>query len=101
MRQALVAIDDEQRSGSLHKSVLDDQALVTAGLAGDSAQVETLVAHPSERTYGFAWRLRGNREEVEDMTQEVFLCAYARLRTFRHSASFATWLYRLRVVAAC
>ena len=37
----------------------------------------------------------GRETEAEDVTQEVFLVVYRKLRTFRHDSEFSTWLYRL------
>lgn len=40
-------------------------------------------------------RLVGDREVALDFTQEVFLRAYAGLRSFRPEYKFTTWLYRI------
>ena len=37
------------------------------------------------------------REEAEDITQEVFIRAYKGLEKFRGDSSVATWLYRITV----
>ncbi|HHW11369.1 MAG TPA: sigma-70 family RNA polymerase sigma factor, partial [Firmicutes bacterium] len=49
------------------------------------ADVKTLVLH-----------LLGP-EEVEDVTQEVFMRAFRSLSGFRGDCSFATWLYHITV----
>lgn len=40
-------------------------------------------------------RLVGDRETALDFTQEVFLRAYAGLKSFRPEYKFTTWLYRI------
>ena len=37
----------------------------------------------------------GNRALADDLAQDVFIRAYKYLRTFKASASFSTWLYRI------
>lgn len=90
---------DEQQANTLEKSELDDQALIAGVLAGDTSLFTTLVARHSERIYALALRLLGNKEEAEDVVQETFIRAYARLNTFRSEARFATWLYRIALNA--
>lgn len=73
----------------------DDETLVGAVLAGNVALFTPLVTRHTQRLYGLALRLLGDSEEAEDATQEAFIRAYAQLASFRGSASFATWLYRI------
>ena len=46
--------------------------------------------------YSLALRMTGV-EWAEDLTQEVFIRAWQKLRTFRGEAAFGTWLHRLAV----
>jgi RNA polymerase sigma-70 factor, ECF subfamily len=39
----------------------------------------------------------GNREDAEDLTQEVFLQVFRKADTFRGESSFTTWLHRLTI----
>ena len=49
------------------------------------------------RVYLQCFRMLGNREDAEDLTQEVFLQLFRKAGTFRGEASFSTWLHRLTV----
>jgi RNA polymerase sigma-70 factor, ECF subfamily len=49
------------------------------------------------RVYRQCYRMLGNHEDAEDLTQEVFLQLYRKAHTFRGEANFSTWLYRLTV----
>ena len=45
--------------------------------------------------YSVVRGIMGNRDEVEDVTQEVFIKVYRKLATFRGEASLSTWIYRI------
>ncbi len=49
------------------------------------------------RVYRQCYRMLGNQEDAEDMTQEVFLQLFRKAHTFRGESNFSTWLYRLTV----
>ncbi len=49
------------------------------------------------RVYRQCYRMLGNHEDAEDLTQEVFFQLYRKAHTFRGEANFSTWLYRLTV----
>jgi RNA polymerase sigma-70 factor (ECF subfamily) len=41
-----------------------------------------------------------NKEDADDLTQEIFIQAYQSLNSFKGEASFSTWLYRIAVNAS-
>jgi RNA polymerase sigma-70 factor (ECF subfamily) len=47
------------------------------------------------RTFALAFGMTGQREQAEDLTQEIFLRVYQRLNTFQGQAKFSTWFYRI------
>jgi len=47
-----------------------------------------------------ALQLTHNRQDAEDLYQEVFLKAYRHLNQFRFESGFYTWLYRITVNTA-
>lgn len=64
---------------------------------GDSAAFRELVAHYTDRVYNTALGLLQNREDAEDITQEVFVEVYRSIGGFRGDASLTTWIYRIAV----
>jgi RNA polymerase sigma-70 factor (ECF subfamily) len=71
--------------------------LIAAVLAGDAESFEPLVRKFSPRVFATARRYARRESEVEDISQEVWLKAFGRLRSFRGEAPFEHWLMRLTV----
>jgi RNA polymerase sigma-70 factor (ECF subfamily) len=64
-------------------------------LCGDSNVFSHLVDRHKNKAYNLAFRICGNHEEAEELTQDSFLKAYRSLKSFKMKSSFATWLYRI------
>jgi RNA polymerase sigma-70 factor (ECF subfamily) len=56
------------------------------------AEVMRLYQH---KVFNLVFRMVGNREEAEDVAQEVFVTVFKHVDTFRGDAKFSTWLYRI------
>jgi RNA polymerase sigma-70 factor (ECF subfamily) len=63
--------------------------------AGDTAAWDTLIRRYEKSVYKFAYSLCRNHEEAGDIAGQVFLRLYQNLHTFRHEASFTSWLFRI------
>lgn len=55
---------------------------------------EIVEAH-HEQVYRLAWRLTGNREDAEDLTQETFVRVFRSLHTYKPIGRFEGWLHRI------
>jgi RNA polymerase sigma-70 factor (ECF subfamily) len=73
----------------------DDAPLIEATLAGDSAAFGQLVGRYQDRLYNSLFRVLGSAEDARDIVQDAFVQAYLKLKTFRGSSAFYTWLYRI------
>lgn len=78
-------------------SECDDRQLIEQFLGGDERSFNLLVERHRERIYLLIWRMVRNREDALDLSQEVFVKAYRKLKSFRHESNFYTWLYRIAV----
>ena len=70
-------------------------ALVDAAKAGDQAAFAELVRRYRGRIYALALHLTGSQSDADDITQDAFMRAYAKLPDFEGRSQFFTWLYRI------
>ena len=54
-----------------------------------------LVSQHARRVLSFVMRLLADRNEAEDVAQDVFVKAYQKLDTFRGDSPFLSWLLRI------
>jgi RNA polymerase sigma-70 factor (ECF subfamily) len=72
-----------------------DERLISATLAGDDQAFAQLVTRHKRRIFGLAARFARDRDELDDICQEVFIKAYENLRSFRQDAPFEHWIMRI------
>src|SRR5271169_5115990 len=63
--------------------------------AGDEASFELLLQRYRTPLVNFLYRMVRNREQAEDLAQEVFLRVYRAREDYVPSAKFTTWLFRI------
>ena len=76
---------------------LSDEDIVEGILAGGKELFAVLVDRYQRPVYNLMYRYSRNAEEAADLTQEVFVRSFDRLKTFRAGNSFFPWLYGLAV----
>jgi RNA polymerase sigma-70 factor (ECF subfamily) len=74
-----------------------DAELAARARGGDAAAFEQLYLSHRDEVYMLCVNLCGNREEAQDLLQEVFVRAYRAMRKFRGQARFSTWLHRIAI----
>jgi RNA polymerase sigma factor (sigma-70 family) len=62
---------------------------------GNVNAYSVIVDRHKDRVYNLAFRICGNHEEAEEISQDSFLKAYRALGSFKRKSSFSTWLYRI------
>jgi RNA polymerase sigma-70 factor (ECF subfamily) len=74
-----------------------DLELFSLVAAGDQAAFAQLVRRHQSRMLNLAYRFSRDRQDAEELAQEIFFKAWRQARTFRGESMFSTWLYRLAV----
>ena len=77
-----------------------EQALIERARRGDRQAFDRLVERHLERTWRVVWGVLRQREDTEDVVQEVFLAAWRGFGSYRGEARFSTWLHRIAVTRA-
>ena len=60
-----------------------DESLVRATLAGDESAFRELITRHKARVFGTCARFARDNQQLDDLSQEVFLRAWRKLRSFR------------------
>jgi RNA polymerase sigma-70 factor (ECF subfamily) len=63
--------------------------------SSDHAEFEKLVERTHRQAYNMAYRLTGNRDDAEDLTQEAYLRAYRSFATYNRQLPFESWFFRI------
>lgn len=76
---------------------LSDEALADQVINGKLAAFEELVNRYQKPVFRVAYRMVGQKEEAEDLVQEVFIHLYQKIGRFDPTKKFKPWLYRVAV----
>ncbi|MGI6084096.1 MAG: sigma-70 family RNA polymerase sigma factor [Acetivibrionales bacterium] len=60
-------------------------------------QLEYLMLRFGKKVYKLAYYYLRDKQQAEDICQEVFLRVYTKLDKFRQESSYYTWIYRITV----
>jgi RNA polymerase sigma-70 factor (ECF subfamily) len=78
-----------------HSTEDEDQDAVQAAIRGNGEAFDLLVEKYYKKIYNLAYRFVGDREEANDLAQEIFTAAFKNLKKFRGDAKFSTWLFQI------
>lgn len=74
---------------------ITDRSLALRTLQGDPNAFGILVRRYQRPVFNVCYRLLGERRAAEDLSQEAFIRAYQRLRSFDPERPFGPWMRRL------
>jgi RNA polymerase sigma-70 factor (ECF subfamily) len=77
-----------------------DAALLARLKAGDQDAMVELADIYSGRIYQLAYRYLRNREDAEEVAQDVLFKVYRKVGAFRGDAALSSWIYRITFNAA-
>lgn len=72
---------------------LGDDVLVAKLKRGEQSALQALYEEHGKRVYALSYRLAGDAEIAEDITQEVFVQVWQKIHNFRGDSKFSTWLH--------
>jgi len=72
-----------------------DRDLIQRLQAGDDTAVHELAERYGSRIFQLAMRYMKNREDAEEVVQDVLMKVYRKADAFRGDAAFSSWIYRI------
>jgi len=72
-----------------------EEILIVRAKTGDIESFEELIQNHQQKAFNIAYRMLGNLEDANDVTQEAFLRVYRSIDKFKGNSSFSTWLYSI------
>ncbi len=73
----------------------DDKQLISDYLTGNENALHDLIRKYLKALYNFAYRLAGNTEDAEDITQEIFIKVWKNIKRYDQNYSVKTWLFAI------
>ncbi|MFH1755463.1 MAG: sigma-70 family RNA polymerase sigma factor, partial [Candidatus Latescibacterota bacterium] len=72
-----------------------DHELISRALQGNQKAFRKIVEGYQSVAYAVVRAILGDRDDVEDVLQNVFIKVYKGLHSFRGDAKLSTWIYRI------
>ncbi|MEP1207788.1 MAG: RNA polymerase sigma factor [Rhizobiaceae bacterium] len=72
-----------------------DDHLVQRAVSGDRAGFAALLSRHYDLIFRVAWKWSGQREDAEDITQDVCIRLGRSIASYNGTSSFTTWLYQV------
>ena len=76
-----------------------DRQLVERLKEGDATAMPELQTTYGTRIYQLAFRYMKNREDAEEVAQDVLLRVFRKIDAFRGDAALSSWIYRIAEVS--
>jgi RNA polymerase sigma factor (sigma-70 family) len=73
----------------------EDSKLIHDALGGNQFAYKQLMKKYHDAIFNLIYRFVHSKEQVEDLTQETFVKAFASLKNFNEEYAFSTWLYKI------
>ena len=77
-----------------------DEYYITQTLNGNVNAYAFLVEKYKHMVFTLSIRIVKNREEAEEISQDVFVKAYTNLKSFKGDSKFSTWIYKIGYYAS-
>lgn len=73
----------------------DEHELIQSVLDGNTQAFAVLLQRYQRPIYSLIYQMVSNREDAEELTQDVFVKVFTKLSTFKAQCRFSTWAYRI------
>jgi len=80
---------------------MDEEEVIRDILGGNVNRYEDIVREYQEIVAGLCFKLGGDKVDIEEMTQQVFVELYTALPRFKFQSKLSTFIYRITVNVVC
>lgn len=77
------------------ESALEDAEAVRLSISGDTSAFDRLIEKYQRRAVSVAYRLLGNLDDAQEVSQEAFVRAFRSLQSLQEPKRFSAWLIRI------
>ncbi len=91
----IIVTDGLLLSSKTYMSTDNDQFYIDKTVTGDNAAFAVLVDRYKNMVFTLALQMLKNREEAEEVAQDVFLKVHKHIKGFKGDSKFSTWMYRI------
>ncbi|MFO8014967.1 MAG: sigma-70 family RNA polymerase sigma factor [Phycisphaerae bacterium] len=96
MAKAIAAVGRSYEQAGRRGAAADyDVGLMLRFQKGDELAFQELVERNHNRVVGLIYRFISDASDAEDLAQEVFLRIYRARKTYKPTAKFSTWMFRI------
>ncbi|HTI08130.1 MAG TPA: RNA polymerase sigma factor [Puia sp.] len=74
---------------------MEREEILKTALAGDINAFQTLFAEFQNQLRSYLYRLLTDRNDVQDLTHDIFIRAFDKISTFNQDSSLKTWVFRI------
>lgn len=74
---------------------LNEIGLIKKAKYGDIEAFAHIINIYKNKIFSICYRMLGNKEEAEDISQETFLKVYSNLEKYNEKYKFSTWIYKV------
>jgi RNA polymerase sigma-70 factor (ECF subfamily) len=79
---------------------MTDSEIIRLILQGDQDKFRVLVERYQSMIFRTCMGFLHNKDDADDLTQDIFIKSYQSLPGFKGEAAFSTWIYRIAVNAS-
>lgn len=72
-----------------------DEEIVNLVQSGEIDSFGVLINRYEKKILRYAYKFISQRQDIEDIVQDIFLKAYKNIRSFDSNRKFSSWLYRI------
>jgi len=91
--------DNNSQNIGFDNSAIEDSdfVLIRSYIDGDEKAFATLLNLHKDKVRNLIFLTLGDADFVDDISQDVFISVYHKIKEFRFESKFTTWLYRITV----